>query len=150
MTTIILLIQIKIKLSLAGVGSAINGHVFNHDALVNSFQVGDELLSDESAKFGIDNDHSGVHQWYRWTMRPKEGGNFTGDSVCNDARIWNGKPEHIDKTINSCKEARGGWRESILLHDRINFPAFNSGEKEKTNNKHRHAIQQYTSMDAAL
>ncbi len=125
------------KIFSAGVGSKIKGpKVFNHDALISPFQVGHTLLPDEAF---VDNDHSGVHQWYRWTMKPNEEENFEGETVCPDNQ-WNNKPKSfvgiplINFTLNPCPEKRGGWRESILLHDTINFPAFNGGEKDKTNN----------------
>ncbi len=122
----------------AGVGSKIKGpKVFNHDALISPFQVGHTLLPDESF---VDNDHSGVHQWYRWTMRPNEDENFEGETVCPDPdKQWNNKPKIlgvplINFTLNPCPEKDGGWQESILLQDTINFPAFNGEAKEKINN----------------
>ncbi|WP_420208579.1 DUF1566 domain-containing protein [Candidatus Electronema sp. JC] len=125
------------KIFSAGVGSKIKGpKVFNHDALISPFQVGHTLLPDEAF---VDNDHSGVHQWYRWTMKPNEEENFEGETVCPDSQ-WSNKPKSIvgipliNFTLNPCPEKRGGWRESILLHDTINFPPFNGGEKDKTNN----------------
>jgi len=42
--------------------------VFNHQ-LTNPHEVGGTFFDGE----GTDNDHSGVHQWYRWTIDPNRG-----------------------------------------------------------------------------
>ncbi|MGX9728816.1 MAG: Lcl domain-containing protein [Candidatus Electronema sp. VV] len=116
----------------SGVGSAITGNVFNR-LLVDPYLVGDKLLSGESV-FSIDNDHSGVQQWYRWTMWPHSGENFSGDSVCPNSK-WNKIPADFNDSLNPCSrpDKYGGWQESILLHDLIDFPLLNGKKSAKTN-----------------
>ncbi len=110
------------KLVSAGVGSEITGDIFNHAHLVDPHEIGDELLDED----GSENDHSGVHQWYRWTIRTGEGKNFdigenNSKSVCSNDGIWNGKPEGVNDTLNPCKQRWGGWQDSILLNDTMRF-----------------------------
>lgn len=112
------------KVGSAGVGTDITGDVFNRE-LSDPHEVGDKILEHE----GVDNDHSGVQQWYRWTIRPNDGENFQGSSVCpesNDYK-WNDLPSGINESLNPCPEKRGGWRESILLNDPVDFPESNDG-----------------------
>jgi hypothetical protein len=71
-------------------------------------------------------------------MRPNEEENFEGDSVCLDLDSkWNGKPSGINESLNPCpdEDLRGGWQESILLQDTIDFPPFNGGSIDKTDSK---------------
>ncbi|MCI5180490.1 MAG: hypothetical protein D3911_14450, partial [Candidatus Electrothrix sp. AW3_4] len=125
------------KVGSSGVGTIATGDVYNRQ-LEDPQEVGDRLLPNESALLGVDNDHSGAHQWYRWTVRPNDEKNFQGDSVCPDNK-WNGKPKVLDvgaslinDTLNPCREIningkRGGWNESILVNDPVDFPASNGG-----------------------
>jgi hypothetical protein len=126
------------KIVSSGVGTKVKGDIFNHDSLINPYQVGDEFFPKEAGLEIIDNDHSGVQQWYRWTMLPiKNFKDITSDSVCPNGE-WNEEPKSMfgnpecNESLNPCNEYPGGWQESILLHDSINFPASNGGVKDKT------------------
>ncbi|WLE99103.1 MAG: hypothetical protein QTN59_09750 [Candidatus Electrothrix communis] len=130
----------------AGVGSAINGDSFyNHQGLQDSHTIDGLFLEDE----GIANDHSGVHQWYRWSMRPNEEDNFEGNSVCNDGE-WNNKPyvdslapqrrmpdsctigcKDLGEVLPSLNPCNAGWYYSII-DSSVTFPGGNGKEVDKT------------------
>ena len=79
---------------------------------------------------GPDNDHSGVHQWYRWSMRPKGGNNFSGADVCVGDN-WNGVPfiwSH--STLNPCQF---GWHLSIVNSSPGNFDELTENTKDPKN-----------------
>lgn len=109
-----------------GAGNIANGPIYNHQTpggqgLVDPGKhVGDRWFDDEGT-LSVNNDHSGVHQWYRWTIDPTDpfpsttfpNLNQTGvDSVCNgdtfveNLRILLG----FDVSLNPCQK---GWYWSI-------------------------------------
>ncbi len=122
------------KINSAGVGTAISGrNVYNHwteqgNGLHDPNDVGQHLFWSEG-KFipvpvSIDppvvvptwhfNDHSGVHQWYRWTMWPDRTDYLRENQfVCSNG-IWDdeadGTPHH--PSLNPCNT---GFSHSILL-----------------------------------
>jgi DNA-binding beta-propeller fold protein YncE len=60
--------------NLAGVGDETVGPIYDHrdhplSGLVEPWHVGDRLFFPDD-NIRIQNDHSGVHQWYRWTIIP--------------------------------------------------------------------------------
>ena len=129
----------------AGVGSTINGKSFyNHYKLQDPHTIDDLFLEDE----GIANDHSGVHQWYRWSIKPNEEENFEGASVCNSGE-WNKKPlvsifnssKRCDSAVGACTNlgdknpslnpCNTGWRYSII-DSSVTFPGGNGKEVDKT------------------
>jgi len=110
----------------AGVGDEANGDVvYNHRSLKDSFRVGDHFFKDESIFGFIDNDHSGVQQWYRWTMSPNDP-LITGLTVCDGENFAaNRKPADFDDSLNPCQK---GWFWSLPKNlDAFpnNFPAAN-------------------------
>lgn len=140
-----------------GVGMTINGPSFyNYPELEDPGRI-KVFLPDEE---GVANDHSGVHQWYRWTMEPKEGENFTGSAVCSSVEwnnlplilthIWNPTPPaHIPvpyKIVDECcllcscnelgkiqqslSPCSGGWHHSII--GGATCPIGNGDEADKT------------------
>ncbi len=104
-----------------GVGSPITGpreNVYNHyafddgdaiDGLESSNDVGGEFFAGEAAIGVIDNDHSGVHQWYRWTMSPNDerffDGGWDGKEYCMEGDVFD-KPSTFDESLNPCGK---GW-----------------------------------------
>ncbi len=113
-----------------GVGTAINGKSFyNHPEQEDPGLIGALFLPEE----GTANDHSGVHQWYRWTIKPKKEENFNGDSVCNSDQ-WNGLPYSgivklgtVRASLNPCN---AGWHHSIIGGTTCPIP--NGDEADKT------------------
>lgn len=125
----------------AGVGTQINGkNVYNHNVLHEDIltgwqiglhdpnDIGQALFPDENTTVPIPvgsgllwiktkhyNDHSGVHQWYRWTMWSSREDYLTDDNFVCDSSINNhwhhidGLPDH--ESLNPCKS---GFAFSIL------------------------------------
>ncbi|GIU77538.1 MAG: hypothetical protein KatS3mg005_0776 [Bryobacteraceae bacterium] len=62
------------------------------------------------------NDHTGVHQWYRWTIWPYVPVESMPDEktkVCDSSGAWRMPPGYVlDGSLNPCS---GGFHESILL-----------------------------------
>ncbi|MFN0170922.1 MAG: hypothetical protein ACKV22_31280 [Bryobacteraceae bacterium] len=98
---------------LTGVGDIANGPVYNHPPLVDPWSLGAGMESVFNEAFA--NDHSGVQQWYRWTISPYdplppkdgqrkvcEGASFSSD-YANRARY--------NASLNPCDK---GWDWSIL------------------------------------
>ncbi len=89
----------------AGVGDIANGPIYNHPELINPNDLDDTIFLDE----GFDNNHSGVHQWYRWTINP--------DDLYDLFRICNSRtgallnlPLGFDRSLNPCLQ---GWYWSL-------------------------------------
>ena len=112
----------------AGVGDVAKGsQIYNHDELVNSNDVGGRYFEEESA-FLVDNNHSGVQQWYRWTVDPNAEV-FTVENLFNEDNCTNGtwnKPITFDQSLNPCQQ---GWHWSLLRNPTVptfdSFPGFN-------------------------
>lgn len=116
----------------AGVGDVARGAVYNHNeapadamrGLVEPNDVGGGLFEGEAA-FGIDNNHSGVQQWYRWTTEPNnvvftvENG---GDNFCDSQsqRVVNNWPSSFDESLDPC---RSGWYWAIAGPNSSSWPA---------------------------
>jgi hypothetical protein len=104
----------------AGVGTAITGlNVYNHNPLKDPNDIGGEFFPDKNTAKFFNNDHSGVHQWYRWTMWPVKETQLSGDAfICsgNDRKAdkdWYVLPGEVDfdTTLNPC---RSGFAFSFL------------------------------------
>ncbi|MGH2569287.1 MAG: hypothetical protein ACRDGA_13195, partial [Bacteroidota bacterium] len=111
-----------------GVGDRANGPIYNHDAkfdddstngLEKPNDVGGGVFGDED-RFGFaDTDHSGVHQWYRWTIFPNnpfpdgrtvcEGDDFAIDFFPGLPPLSR-KPPGFDDSLNPCQR---GWAWAI-------------------------------------
>jgi hypothetical protein len=99
----------------AGVGDVTNGmNVYNHPELIEPNDLDDRIFDDEE----FDNNHSGVHQWYRWTMNP----NALDDLflVCNTltGELLNLDP-FFDQSLDPCRK---GWQWSIVRANPLPFP----------------------------
>lgn len=102
-----------------GVGDKSKGtNVYNHIELINPHDLDDEVFDDE----GADNNHSGVHQWYRWTMDP----NGLVSSTCNlnDGELVS-LPSFFDDSLNPCKL---GWQWSIVSSNPLPLPKANASQ----------------------
>jgi len=79
------------KFMTAGVGTPITGvNVYNHETITNKGlhdpnDMGDTLFTSEGF---INNDHTGVHQWYRWTMWPSRKDGLTDNNFVCSNRVW--------------------------------------------------------------
>ncbi len=84
------------------------------EGLKNSNDVGDKYFEKE----GLDNDHSGVQQWYRWTMKPNSVA--TNPEACEgqDGSVWN-RPFFFHGSLNPC---RNGWHWSLFGEAPWEFP----------------------------
>jgi pimeloyl-ACP methyl ester carboxylesterase len=105
------------KISSAGVGTAISGkNVYNHlkdSGLYDPNDVGQHLFWGENFLENF-NDHSGVHQWYRWTMWPDQNEYLRGNQfVCSNG-VWT-KPLLLKLLDNSLNPCNTGFAHSILL-----------------------------------
>lgn len=101
-----------------GAGASMNGPFVNR-RLDDPNDVGDILFQTESF-FGIDNNHSGVQQWYRWTMSPTDPVPSTS-GVCNGnqfAITWRLLHPLISAGLVPCER---GWHWS-LLKNKNSFP----------------------------
>lgn len=99
----------------AGVGDETNGlNVYNHEKLINPNDLDDSIFDDE----GIDNNHSGVHQWYRWTINPN--GLYDLFNVCHSqtGELLN-LPLFFDESLDPCNK---GWKWSIVRTNPLPFP----------------------------
>lgn len=89
----------------AGVGDVANGPVYNHPELINPNDLDDRIFSDEA----FDNNHTGVQQWYRWTINPIDPRD--GATVCDGDEFAEGrKPFGFDDSLNPCQR---GWHWSL-------------------------------------
>jgi hypothetical protein len=84
--------------------------------LAHPNRIGNRYFRNESAAFVIDNDHSGVQQWYRWTM-DKSGQIASGGGdaeVCDENQFTSPVNEVgpvFHGSLNPCEE---GWNVSIV------------------------------------
>lgn len=109
----------------AGVGDVANGKVYNHKQLVDPNDLDDGVFGDET----FDNDHTGVHQWYRWTMKPVDHVP-DGSSVCDGDKFADGrKPSGLDDSLKPCNQ---GWHWS-LFKNRRSFPPTNGNTVTASN-----------------
>ena len=93
----------------AGVGDTVAGLAYNHlppSGLEDPNDVGN-LYFDDEARFGFQNNHSGVHQWYRWTIDP----NGFESGVCDLDGTYNSPSVFVDSSLNPC---RSGWYQSLF------------------------------------
>lgn len=90
----------------AGVGDVANGKIYNHPALVDSNRLDDPILGNEVSP---DNSHSGVHEWYRWTMSPNNP--FPNGATVCDGSDFVRPPSSIGQALNPCQR---GWYWSLL------------------------------------
>ena len=137
------------KLETAGVGTPITGvNVYNHETetkkgLHDPNDMGDTLFTSETNKVlpswigGIsplmaglyiladdNNDHTGVHQWYRWTMWPSRKDGLTDNNFVCSNRVWpeadqgaEDSPSHI--SLDPCSS---GFAFSILQNSPVEMP----------------------------
>jgi hypothetical protein len=101
----------------SGVGAPANGAVYNHPELVDPNDL-DDVIFHESA-FGFGNDHSGVHQWYRFTMSPVEDPGAAigerGHQFCQGANE-EFTPRFFDFLHASLDPCHRGWYWSLNSH----------------------------------
>jgi hypothetical protein len=110
------------SLDSAGVGDVATGPVYDHPALVDSNRLDDPIFGDE----GFDNSHTGVQQWYRWTISPTNP--FPqGQTVCSGATFTR-PPSGIGEALNPCQK---GWYWSLLSKPSA-FPANNGSPVSRT------------------
>ena len=122
-------------LSSAAVGDIANGPVYNHNALEDTNDL-DDVLFEESLP--ADNDHTGVHQWYRWTIKPNNPFPDGPDDVCIGSDIDpSDYPGGFDRSLNPCNR---GWYWSVNNPEVLNnvtrwllrFPKNNGGTVQTT------------------
>jgi hypothetical protein len=90
--------------SITGFGNPIAGIVYNHIPLEAPDDVGSEILSGE----GNSKDHSGVHQWYRWTVQPE---GFNTKNYCDNTDPSKFiSPLFVGDSLDPCQE---GWYWSL-------------------------------------
>lgn len=99
-------------------GNNTDGPIYDHQRLVNPQDVGD-FFTDESGSIA----HTGVHQWYRWTIFPQnpyESSFQSQNTVCNGTEFAPGKkPWGFDSSLNPCA---AGWAYSLFGSRRNTFP----------------------------
>jgi len=79
--------------------------IYNHEPLLHPGGLADSYFSPESGA-----DHSGVHQWYRWTMDADRIAQLGGDpAVCLGAAPH--LSGNLDASLNPCA---AGWNYSIV------------------------------------
>lgn len=112
--------------SWAGVGDIALGPIFNYK-LINPNDVGGKFFEDETTFGPFDNDHTGVHQWYRWTIDP----NAPPFVSKNDNRNWCNDESwtpsaFFDHSLNPCTF---GWNRALNgRHHEKNFPEDQVGD----------------------
>jgi hypothetical protein len=107
----------------AGVGDVARGRIFYNRLLSEPHEVGDRLLESEA----VDNNHTGVHQWYRWTILHRQGF-ATGPDVCiGDAFDPATRPDGINDTLNPCLKGWAWSQAAIGLAWPQGFPEPNGG-----------------------
>ncbi|MCX6602055.1 MAG: hypothetical protein NTV52_00465 [Acidobacteria bacterium] len=100
-----------------GVGDVNEGsktEFYNHPALIEPNDVGNLFFGDEAnSTLNIQNNHSGVQQWYRWTIAQNES---LWSSVCSGDQFPLGFLGSllVDKSLSPCKK---GWEWSVLRGD---------------------------------
>ena len=110
------------KFSSAGVGTAITGlNVYNHPALKDPNDIGGKFFPKEEV-FSFDNDHSGVHQWYRWTMWPVKTTELSdNDFICSQRTIkrknWSYFPLESNLVTTYHKQTETGLCENNSRRD---------------------------------
>lgn len=84
------------------------------DGLHNPGHLGNRFFIHED-----DNDHSGVHQWYRWSMDPNRLG--TGSCTGEQFGTWSrpGDQVNLHGSLNPCKN---GWNWSLFGPNPGGFP----------------------------
>lgn len=85
--------------TIAGVGSPINGLAYNHPGLKDPNDLNFRLFKE--AVFG--NDHSGVQQWYRWTINPNAVDTLFAVCSTLSGNLLNLDPT-FDITLNPCSK----------------------------------------------
>lgn len=120
------------KYSTAGVGTKITGlNVYNHTPLKDPNDIGGKFFEKEGVVGSFDNDHSGVHQWYRWTMWPVKAEKLSGNEfICSDRKPtsnWYYFPSepNLNTTLNPCSS---GFAFSIVQNHPMLFPDRNGGD----------------------
>ncbi|MCI5116787.1 MAG: DUF1566 domain-containing protein [Candidatus Electrothrix sp. LOE1_4_5] len=133
----------------AGVGTQVRGkNVYNHNVLHkhdnNWFiglhdpnDVGGSFFPEEKSKLVFDNDHSGVHQWYRWTMWPVKTDNLVGNRfICHPLQKttgwirvaeddWPNRTWPFSQFHESLEPCSSGFAFSIVQDNPLDFPAAN-------------------------
>jgi hypothetical protein len=110
----------------SGVGDIASGiRVYNHlpdTGLVEANEL--DTLFNESF---FENNHTGVHQWYRWSMSPNNPVN-SDNSVCSDSVFTDPPNSDIGQTLSPCQN---GWHWSITQNFG-QFPDFNADPPSET------------------
>lgn len=102
----------------AGVGDMAFGPIYNHPELINPNDLDNATFGGE----GVDNNHSGVQQWYRWTVNPVHP-LPAGNSVCTGG-VFSDPPFGYDDSLDPCEE---GWNWSLFGPSPSDFPEPNGG-----------------------
>lgn len=95
----------------AGVGdeiAAVAGVRVTNRFLENPNDVDDHFWEEA----GVSNNHSGVQQWYRWTILADLSDVLGLVEFCSGSD-WRNRPFAFDQSLNPC---RGGWRESLGVY----------------------------------
>jgi len=100
-----------------GVGDVANGPTYNQ-SLDSPGDLG-ALLAVFGSDPGVFNDHSGVQQWYRWTIFPHDP-LPNGPSVCN-GKTFSRNLGAYNSSLNPCET---GWAWSVLSNS-VSFPSNN-------------------------
>lgn len=95
-------------------GETAEGRIYNHPNLVDPNEVGDEIFPQENDGGVFAKNHTGVQQWYRWTMNPE---GFNGNNYCDNRNPAGfNTPQGMSNTLDPCQAAwywslfgQGGW-----------------------------------------
>lgn len=130
------------KFETAGVGTPITGvNVYNHETetkkgLHDPNDFGDTLFKSETSsvlpwilsaaiwphRLDNNNDHSGVHQWYRWTMWPSQQDGLTDNNFICSNREWIAVGAGDSPAHESLDPCESGFAFSILQSNPQPFP----------------------------
>lgn len=132
-------VESDVCLTCTGVGTRINGPVYNHLELVNPNDLDDKIFDDE----GISNDHSGAQQWYRWTINP----NGLHSGVC-DSQTGElvSLPWNLHDSLNPCKN---GWYWAINGPKSEEFPE-NNGQSLSTKRLQSLVLKNFTDYGCGI
>lgn len=146
------------KFETAGVGTPITGvNVYNHKTITKKGlhdpnDMGDTLFTSETNKVlpswiadispsmaGLyiladdNNDHTGVHQWYRWTMWPSRKDGLTDNSFVCSNRVWSEADQGVEDSPShiSLDPCESGFAFSILQDSPVEIPRNGTEHKER-------------------
>ncbi|MDD4273674.1 MAG: MopE-related protein [Desulfobacter postgatei] len=103
----------RIKNSIWNTGNQLDTLRCLKSTALSPYYVGDEFFPEE----GVDNNHSGVQQWYRWTIMQ--------DSHYCDGLDFINEPSGFNSSLNPCKR---GWFWSLNGDSPERFPGPSYGQ----------------------